>query len=138
MEKVSIVVAWVVEQMVHDGRPFARDLGQRPGMRAERVGVACMWLNAGTEEDVKKARAYCADASSRVGSDPDAPRHTFVYPTREQADFFIEVGKIAAQWPTPASNQWIDVGRHLRTCECSTPEARDMVEHLHSALTGEP
>ncbi len=78
------MVAWVVKEPVYTGIPYARDLGHRPQMRIERVAVACMWLNVGTEKDVEKARAYCASASSRVTTDPDATRHAFVYPTTEK------------------------------------------------------
>lgn len=54
-----------------------------------------------------------------------------------QADFFIEVSRIAKAWPGYQGNQWYLVGRHLKTCECSTFEARDMIEHIACGLANE-
>jgi hypothetical protein len=58
----------------------------------------------------------------------------------QQAQFFIEVAKIAKEWPNAplggAEMQWIRVGVHLRKCECSTEEARDLVRTI--ALGIEP
>ena len=56
----------------------------------------------------------------------------------QQADFFIEAARIAASWRDGAVMQWWYVGRHLRTCTCSTEEAREMVRELASALEFEP
>ena len=56
----------------------------------------------------------------------------------QQADFFIEVAKLAQAWPGHGNDQWWFVGRHLRTCSCSTDEAREMVRSLHSGLTHKP
>lgn len=56
----TIVVAWLDEGMVHDGRPFAADLGARPNMRVQVQAKAAMWLNKGTEADIEKARAHVA------------------------------------------------------------------------------
>jgi len=52
----------------------------------------------------------------------------------DQAQFFIEAAKIAETWENPQSHQWYLVGRHLRTCSCSTDEARDMVSSIASAV----
>jgi hypothetical protein len=55
----------------------------------------------------------------------------------EQAQFFIECGRIAATWsqsPYGADTQWREVGKHLQVCACSTDEARGMIEELHYGL----
>jgi hypothetical protein len=52
----------------------------------------------------------------------------------EQAQFFIEVAKVAETWTHSAMQQWYMVGRHLRTCSCSTPEARAMIEDIASGV----
>lgn len=80
----TIVIAWVVEETVHDGRPYAHDLGQRPGTRVERVARAAIWLNKGTEADVVKARAYCENPTSRSSTDPESARYAFIYPPTEK------------------------------------------------------
>lgn len=56
----------------------------------------------------------------------------------QQADFFIACAKYAREkWDGPQSMQWFSVGAHLRTCACSTFEARQMVSDLHSGLAEE-
>lgn len=57
----------------------------------------------------------------------------------QQADFFIEVARQAQEWPGgPGAGhhtiQWWQVGNHLRTCECSTEDARDMIRALASGM----
>ena len=48
-----------------------------------------------------------------------------------QAKFFVECARIAGTWTSAyAGMQWHLVGRHLRDCECSTEEARDMVKEI--------
>lgn len=52
-----------------------------------------------------------------------------------QAQVFIEAARIAAGWgigrhSLGADWQWFSIGRHLRTCSCSTEEARDMVKAI--------
>jgi len=51
----------------------------------------------------------------------------------KQADFFIEAAKIAAGW-NDSGMQWHFIGKHLRTCACSTYEARDMVVSIAAAI----
>ena len=61
----------------------------------------------------------------------------------EQAQFFIAVaeigrrdfsgpGKLGADW------QFDRIGAHLRTCSCSTEDARDMVRSIFEGMTREP
>ena len=52
----------------------------------------------------------------------------------DQAQFFIEVAKIAERWTDGNFNQWAAVGGHLKRCSCSTPEARDMVRDMAYAI----
>lgn len=52
----------------------------------------------------------------------------------QQADFFIAVAKEAESWDQPQWDQWWLVGKHLRTCSCSTDEARELVHHLYRGL----
>ena len=84
MEKVQIVIAWLVEEVRFSGKPYAADLGERPKMETVRDARACMWLNAGTEVDVEKARKYAASDVSRSSTDPDATRHVFVFQKTEK------------------------------------------------------
>ena len=51
-----------------------------------------------------------------------------------QAQFFVEVAKHAQGWKHHQSDQWYRVGRHMSTCECSTQEARDLIEMIHAGL----
>ncbi len=51
----------------------------------------------------------------------------------DQAQFFVEVGKIAAGW-TCATMQWHRVGRHLRDCECSTVDGRAVIEEIADGM----
>jgi hypothetical protein len=52
-----------------------------------------------------------------------------------QAQFFVKVAAIAAQtYVSPQETQWWYVGRHLRTCECSTEEGRDLIRSIHYAM----
>ena len=55
-----------------------------------------------------------------------------------QAQFFIDVARISATWSGGAGMQWFSVGRHLRNCECSTEEARDLVMEIAEAVKGSP
>ena len=48
----------------------------------------------------------------------------------DQAQFFIEVARIAETWEGGDFDQWYAVGRHLVTCSCSSPEARDLIRSL--------
>ena len=52
----------------------------------------------------------------------------------DQAQFFIEVAKIAETWPYRGDTQWYYVGSHLRNCECSTDAARDMIRSIAEAV----
>lgn len=50
-----------------------------------------------------------------------------------QAKFFVECAKIAAAWP-PGRDQFFDVGHHLRTCSCSTAEARELIRRIVAGM----
>lgn len=56
-----------------------------------------------------------------------------------QARFFVAVAAAAKSWPVDARHagqwhQWYQVGSHLRNCECSSEDAREMVRHIHDGL----
>jgi len=55
-----------------------------------------------------------------------------------QAKVLVEVARIMAAWPSPPSYgmgwQAHAIGRHLRTCECSTEEAREFVRAMASGM----
>jgi hypothetical protein len=52
----------------------------------------------------------------------------------QQAQFFIEAARIAETWTSSSRHmQWFYVGRHLKTCTCSTEDARAMVRDIASA-----
>ena len=52
-----------------------------------------------------------------------------------QADFFIKCSQIAEQWGGGYQElQWSRVSNHLKTCECSTYLARNMVRTLAQEL----
>ena len=48
----------------------------------------------------------------------------------DQAQFFIEVAKLAEEWPGISGMQWFLVGRHLLQCTCSTDDARELVKAI--------
>lgn len=50
-----------------------------------------------------------------------------------QAKFFVECARLAATWP-PHVDQFYAVGRHLRTCNCSTPEARELIRRIVAGM----
>ena len=53
-----------------------------------------------------------------------------------QAQFFVEVGKIAETWDGSTFPQWLLVGRHLKECECSTDKAREIVLDIADGVRG--
>jgi hypothetical protein len=59
----------------------------------------------------------------------------------QMAQVFVEAAKIEATWSGPGFMgpgwQWYAVGRHLRTCSCSTEDARDMVREIAKAIDPE-
>lgn len=59
--EVCICLGRIEESAEWDGRPYARDLGHRAGMVPTREARALVWLLRGTDADVEKARAYCAE-----------------------------------------------------------------------------
>ncbi len=51
----------------------------------------------------------------------------------EQTQFFVKVAEIAKTWGNKwggAQGQWIAIGGHLRNCQCSSEEARDMIRDI--------
>lgn len=52
----------------------------------------------------------------------------------EQCRFFVAVAKEAEPFGGGYSSQWYFVGSHLRNCECSNDEARELVRGMHEGL----
>lgn len=52
----------------------------------------------------------------------------------QQAKFFVAVAEKAKGWPRPADFQWSAVGAHLRTCKCSTEEARNLIQCIAEGM----
>jgi len=56
----------------------------------------------------------------------------------EQAQFFIETSRLVKEWNDIARHlQWLEVGKHLRECECSTDEARELVKDIYQGIVGD-
>lgn len=79
----QIVIAWTVTESVYDGKPYARDLGARPGFRLEVQGRAAMWLRRGTAADVAKAKAYAETETAKNTDTARGPVQVFTFPTSE-------------------------------------------------------
>lgn len=48
-----------------------------------------------------------------------------------QSKFFVAVASIAAKtYENRAESQWLAIGNHLATCECSTEEARELIRSI--------
>lgn len=77
----TIVIAWTVRTSVHDGRPYAADLGQRPGMRTVWEPRACTWTLSGGTGELLKAGTFCARENRSMDSASETPRTVFSYPT---------------------------------------------------------
>ncbi len=52
----------------------------------------------------------------------------------EQTQFFVKVAEIAKSWPFRGESQWWYIGSHLRNCECSSEEARDMIRSIAEGI----
>lgn len=58
----------------------------------------------------------------------------------QQADFFVEVAAEANRWPTNGMHwgyQFWLVGRHLRDCNCSSDDARQLVREISEGMAPE-
>ncbi len=45
--------------------------------------------------------------------------------------FLVAVAAEARKYPSDPDNQWYYLGGHLRNCECSTEDAREMIQRWH-------
>lgn len=45
----------------------------------------------------------------------------------EMCRFLVAVAEEAKSYPSDPDNQWYYLGGHLKSCECSTEDAREMV-----------
>lgn len=48
----------------------------------------------------------------------------------EQSKFFVAVAKAIDLPHFQAETQWLAIGNHLATCECSTEDAREMIRGI--------
>ncbi len=46
----------------------------------------------------------------------------------QMCKFLVEVARLAQNFQGSPDNQWYYLGGHLKNCECSTPEAREMIK----------
>jgi hypothetical protein len=56
----------------------------------------------------------------------------------EMCKFFVAVAAEAESWDGSPGTMWHYVGRHLRTCECATEPARDLIRGIHYAMERAP
>jgi hypothetical protein len=71
----------------------------------------------------------------RLGINPEELAFLFCQLDDElQTDFFVECAKIGEEWDREQHNQWYAVGRHLKTCECSSSEAREMIKAIYHGI----
>lgn len=52
----------------------------------------------------------------------------------QQAQFFVCVAEIAQREYQAPWMQWHAIGSHLRTCKCSSADARLMVKEIHDGM----
>lgn len=52
----------------------------------------------------------------------------------QQAQFFVEVAKVARTWGGSPEIQWGYVAGHLVKCPCSTDDARSLIKSLHDHM----
>lgn len=75
------------------------------------------------------------DRAKRLGIDPAELARQFCELDDElQADVFIRASERAKGWDRDQASQWFDVGRHLATCECATPESREMIRCIAAGI----
>ena len=72
-------------------------------------------------------------------SDPKSMAEVFCdWDDEQQAQFFIEAARLMRQWgPGKHEMQAYYIGGHLKTCACSTDEARELVRAIADRLTPE-
>jgi len=73
-------------------------------------------------------------------SDPKSMAEVFCeWDDERQAQFFIEVARVMRTWgPGKHDTQAYYIGGHLKTCSCSTEEAREFVRAIAGRLTTGP
>lgn len=71
----TIVLAWAEKtKLVPTGRHVMQDMNWFPEFRAEWEGRAAIWINKGTEADLRKAQDYAKTDQ----------RHVFIFPISER------------------------------------------------------
>src|ERR1700730_17711730 len=99
------------------------------------MGSKVMRPSAGADEGA--AEGGDVKVSAEISVTPQILAEAFCGMDDEaQAQVFIEVARIAKErWEPDGGNigmQWAALCRHLRTCACSTEEAREMVATIAS------
>lgn len=71
-----------------------------------------------------------------IASDPKTMAEVFTeWDDEQQAQFFIEAARIMTQWGAGKHEmQAYYIGGHLKTCSCSTDEAREFVQAVADRL----
>lgn len=93
-------------------------------------------LLRGIDAAAAEARALLSDGAADKTALARLAREFCTLDDDGQAQFFVEVAKIMRAWPSAngLEIQAQAVGSHLRTCECSTADAREFVAHLAYAV----
>lgn len=78
--------------------------------------------------------AVVAEMDGRAFTPPQVAAAFCALTDDDQAQVFIEIARIASTWERSSGMQWWAVGRHLRDCECSTYEARDLIDEIAGGM----
>lgn len=80
----TIVIAWTITTQVYDGKPYAADLGARPGMKTVVEPKAVVWCLDGGDDDVRKANDF-AQRENRSLDDGEGERKVYALIDDEDA-----------------------------------------------------
>jgi hypothetical protein len=96
-------------------------------------------VSRGPEEGIVTALEQLKQLAESLAT-PEALAESFCeLDDDDQAKFFVAVAKLMSTWPQPAAafQQAFFIGEHLRTCACSTEEARSFVRGVYNAMASE-
>ncbi len=86
------------------------------------------------EQSLRQLEAIRSELSGDMGTDAQGSEIARQFARMDddhQAKFFVEVAKHMNGWGAGKMEQQLySIGKHLRTCECSTPEAIELVTFL--------
>lgn len=92
----TIVIAWLEDALIPDGKPVATDLGQRPKLIPHQSAHAVVWKSEATEADFEKAVLYAKRHHGPVG-------RVYVYEASEQSPLERARKSIAEGKPSATS-----------------------------------